>query len=78
MKTLPHSSPSFERRFTLYEEGETTSIQANGSSIRELSLLERLARGRVKSAVSENLSKLKDLLQEGRVVLKTADKLLCS
>jgi hypothetical protein len=29
-----------------------------------------LARGRVKSAVFENLTKLKELLQEGRVVLQ--------
>jgi hypothetical protein len=33
-------------------------------------ILERLARGRVKSAVAENLAKLKELLEEGRVVLQ--------
>jgi hypothetical protein len=27
VKTLPRSSPSFERRFTLYEEGDTTRIR---------------------------------------------------
>jgi uncharacterized membrane protein len=71
VKTLPHSSPSFERRFTLYEEGETTSIRDQWKlDTGRPALLERLARGRVKSAVSENLSKLKDLLQEGRVVLQ--------
>jgi uncharacterized membrane protein len=71
VKTSPQSSPSFERRFTLYEEGDTTRIRDQwkldtGRPV----LLERLARGRVKSAVSENLSKLKELLQEGRVVLQ--------
>jgi len=71
VKTSPQSSPSFERRFTLYEEGDTTRIRDQwkldtGRPV----LLERLARGRVKSAVSENLSKLKELLREGRVVLQ--------
>jgi uncharacterized membrane protein len=70
-KTLPQSSPSFERRFTLYEEGETTRIRDQWKlDTGRPALLERLARGRVKSAVSENLSKLKELLQEGRVVLQ--------
>jgi len=27
LKTVPQSSPSFERRFTLYEEGDTTRIR---------------------------------------------------
>ena len=71
VKTLPQSSPSFERRFTLYEEGETTRIRDQWKlDTGKPALLERLARGRVKSAVSENLSKLKELLQEGRVVLQ--------
>ena len=71
VKTLPQSSPSFERRFTLYEEGETTRIRDQWKlDTGRPALLERLARGRVKSAVSENLSKLKELLQEGRVVLQ--------
>jgi len=71
VKTLPQSSPSFERRFTLYEEGDTTRIRDQWKlDTGRPALLERLARGRVKSAVSENLSKLKELLQEGRVVLQ--------
>jgi uncharacterized membrane protein len=71
LKTLPQSSPSFERRFTLYEEGETTRIRDQWKlDTGRPALLERLARGRVKSAVSENLSKLKELLQKGRVVLQ--------
>jgi predicted DNA-binding protein (UPF0251 family) len=71
VKTLPQSSPSFERRFTLYEEGETTRIRDQWKlDTGRPALLEWLARGRVKSAVSENLSKLKELLQEGRVVLQ--------
>jgi len=71
VKTVPQSSPSFERRFTLYEEGDTTRIRDQWKlDTGRPALLERLARGRVKSAVSENLSKLKELLQEGRVILQ--------
>ncbi len=71
VKTLPQSSPSFERRFTLYEEGDTTRIRDQWKlDTGRPALLERLARGRVKSAVSENLTKLKELLQDRRVVLQ--------
>jgi len=71
VKTLPQSSPSFERRFTLYEEGNTTRIRDEwkldtGRPV----VLEKLAGGRVKSAVAENLAKLQELLEEGRVVLQ--------
>ena len=71
VKTLPQSSPRFERRFTLYEEGNTTRIRDEwkldtGRPV----VLEKLAGGRVKSAVAENLAKLKELLEEGRVVLQ--------
>jgi uncharacterized membrane protein len=70
VKTLPHSSPSFERRFTLYEEGDTTRIRDQWKLDTGMpALLERLARGRAKSAVAENLAKLKELLEEGRVIL---------
>ena len=71
VKTLPQSSPSFERRFTLYEEGDATRIRDQWKlDTGRPALLERLARGTVKSAVSENLTKLKELLQEGWVVLQ--------
>jgi uncharacterized membrane protein len=71
VKTLPQSSPSFERRFTLYEEGETTRIRDQWKlDTGRPALLEWLARGRVKSAVSEDLTKLKELLQDRRVVLQ--------
>ena len=71
VKTLPQSYPSIERSFTLYEEGETTRIRDQWKlDTGRPALLERLARGRVKAGVSENLSKLKELLQEGRVVLQ--------
>jgi uncharacterized membrane protein len=71
VKTLPQSSPSFERRFTLYEEGDTTRVRDEWKlDTGRPAVLERLARGRVKSAVAENLAKLKGLLEEGRVILQ--------
>ena len=71
VRTPPHSSPSFERKFTLYEEGDTTHIRDEWKLDTGMPvLLERLARGRVKSAVAENLAKLKGLLEEGQVVLQ--------
>jgi uncharacterized membrane protein len=71
VKTLPQSSPSFERTFTLYEERDTTRIRDEWKlDTGRHAVLERLARGRIKSAVAENLAKLKELLEEGRVVLQ--------
>jgi uncharacterized membrane protein len=71
VKTLPHSSPSFERKFTLYEEGDTTRIRDEWKlDTGRPAVLEKLAGGRVKSAVAENLAKLKELLEEGWVVLQ--------
>jgi carbon monoxide dehydrogenase subunit G len=71
VKTLPQSSLSFERRFTLYEEGDTTQIRDEWKlDTGRPAVLERLAHGRIKSAVAENLAKLKELLEEGRVVLQ--------
>jgi uncharacterized membrane protein len=71
MKTLPQSSPDLEMRFALYEEGDTTRVRDEWKlDTGRHALLERLAGGRVKSAVAENLAKLKELLEEGRVVLQ--------
>jgi hypothetical protein len=71
VKTLPQSSPSFERRFTLYEEGDTTRLRDQWKlDAGRPAVLERLAGGRVKSAVAENLAKPKELLEEGWVVLQ--------
>jgi hypothetical protein len=55
----------------LYEEGDTTPIRDQWKlDTGRPAPLERLAQGRVKAAVSENLRKLKELLQEGQVVLQ--------
>lgn len=71
VKTSPQSSPSFERRFTLFEEGNTTRIRDEWKlDTGRSAILERITGGRVKGAVAENLAKLKELLEEGRVVLQ--------
>ena len=71
VKTLPQSSPRFERKLALYGEGNTTQVRDQWKlDTGRPAVLERLARGRVKSAVAENLAKLKELLEEGRVVLQ--------
>jgi uncharacterized membrane protein len=75
VKTLPQSSPGLEMRFVLYEEGESTRIRDEwkldtGWPV----LLERLGAHRVKSAVAENLTKLKELLETGQAVLQDGRK----
>lgn len=69
--TSPQSSPRLEMTFTLYDEGGTTRIRDEWKLDTGLpALLERLGSGRVKSAVADNLAKLKELLERGRVVLQ--------
>jgi uncharacterized membrane protein len=78
VKTLPRSSPSFERRFTLYEEGNTTRVRDEWKlDTGRPAILEKLAGRRVKSAVADNLAKLKELLEEGRVVLQDGSQSYC-
>jgi len=70
-KTLPQSTPSLEMRFTLYQEGTTTQIRDEWRLETKLPApVEWLGAGRIKSAAAENLKKLKELLEEGRVVLQ--------
>ena len=72
VKTLPQSSLKFERRFTLQAEGSTTHIVDEWAELvmGKPALIEKLAAGRVKSAVAENLGKLKELLETGSVALQ--------
>ena len=71
VKTLPPSSPSLEMRFTLYEERNTTLIRDEWRLDSGWPApLEWLGTGRIKSAVAENLTKLKELLEEGQVILQ--------
>ncbi len=71
VKTLPHSSPSLEMTLTLYEEGNTTRIRDEWRLDSGWPApVEWLGAGRIKSAVAENLTKLKELLEKGQVVLQ--------
>ena len=70
-KTLPQSFPGLEMTLTLYEEGNITRVRDEWQLESGLPApLEWLGGGRIKSAVAENLSKLKELLEEGQVVLQ--------
>jgi uncharacterized membrane protein len=75
VRTLPGSSPQFERRFTLDAKGRTTQIIDEWKlDTGRPALIEKLAVGKVKSAVAENLSKLKELLETGSVTLQDGRK----
>lgn len=71
IKTLPQSSPDFEMRFRLHSEGDKTRIQDEWKLDTGLpALMEKLAAGKIKAAVAENLTKLKELLEVGEVMLQ--------
>jgi len=72
VKTLPESSLQFERRFTLQAEGSTTHLIDEWEELvtGKPAFIEKLAVGRVKSAIAENLGKLKELLETGSVALQ--------
>lgn len=75
VKTLPGSSLQFERQFTLEAKGRTTRIIDKWKlDTGQPRLIEKLAAGRIKSAVSENLNKLRELLETGSVTLKNGNK----
>lgn len=71
LKTIPPSTPELEMRFTLLPEGEHTKVIDEWKlDTGKPALLERLFARQVKSAVKENLGKLKELLETGRVTLQ--------
>ena len=71
LKTIPPSTPELEMRFTLLPEGDRTKVIDEWKlDTGRPALLERLSSGRVKSAVKENLDKLKELLETGHVTLQ--------
>ena len=71
VKTLPGESPQLEMRFILQPEGDSTRVRDVWKlDTGRPAILEKLAAGRVKTAVAENLSKLKQLLEKGSVVLQ--------
>jgi hypothetical protein len=71
IKTLPGSSPHLEMQFTLQADGSETLIRDHWRlETGKPSLIEKLGAGQVKSAVAQNLMKLKELLEAGRVTLQ--------
>jgi uncharacterized membrane protein len=71
VKTLPHSRPAFEMRFTFEPVAGGTSILDEWKlDTGQPGLLEKLGAGKVKQAVKENLTKLKELLETGSVQLQ--------
>jgi uncharacterized membrane protein len=76
VKTLPASSLQFERRFTLQAQGNKTHIIDKWDELKtgKPALIEKLAARKVRSAVAENLSKLKELLETGSVTLQDGRK----
>ncbi len=75
VKTLPQSSPQLEMRFTLRAQGTLTHVKDQWKlDTGRPALIEKLAAGRVKSAVAENLRKLKELLEGGNAILQDGRK----
>lgn len=71
VQTIPPSSPAFERRLTLADEGGSTWLRDEWKlDTGWPGLLEKLAAGGIKSAVAANLAKIKELLEAGQVVLQ--------
>lgn len=71
LKTLPGESPRLEMRFVFRSERNLTHVRDLWKlDTGRTAILERLAGGKVKSAVAENLSKLKQLLEQGKVILQ--------
>lgn len=71
VQTLPRSRPQFEMRFRFERAGQGTRVIDTWKlDTGRPAILERLAAGRVKAAVKENLMKLKELLETGSVRLQ--------
>ena len=71
VQTLPGSSLSLEMTLMLHEQGDATLVQDEWKLKSGLPpAMEWFGAGRIKSAAAENLVKLKELLEEGQVVLQ--------
>lgn len=71
IKTTPDSSPQFVMKFSLQSENGATVVKDEWQlETGQPALLERLAAWKIKSAVAENLNKLKQLLEAGKVTLQ--------
>lgn len=73
VETLPGSEPAFTMDFRFEaanDGGETRLLDAWELDTGRPRLLERLAAGQIRRAVRDNLEKLKQLLENGRVTLQ--------
>ena len=71
LETVPPSKPELKRWMAFEDNnGKTRLIDRWRLESDQPTLLQHLARGKVKSAVKENLLKLKELLEQGHVVLQ--------
>jgi uncharacterized protein YndB with AHSA1/START domain len=71
IRTSPNSTLQLEMQFTFYEQAGATRLRDVWKLDTGLPTpLEWLGARRVRSAVAENLAKLKELLEEGQVVLQ--------
>jgi uncharacterized membrane protein len=71
VETVPPSKPELRRSMTFERINDKTRVIDRWRlDSGQPALLQTLARGRVKSAVKDNLLKLKELLENGHVVLQ--------
>ena len=71
VKTIAGDSPQFEIKFDLIKEnGSTRLVDEWVLDTGQPAILERLALGKIRSAVADNLAKLKELLETGKTTLQ--------
>lgn len=71
VETIPPSKPEFTRRMEFSEEkGMTLLVDRWQLDTGHPGFLQKIAAGRVKSGVEENLGKLKELLETGQTTLQ--------
>jgi hypothetical protein len=71
IEAIPPSKPVFRREMNFIgNDGTTTIVDSWSLDLGLPGLIERFSKGRVRSAVNENLHKLKELLENGRVTLQ--------
>jgi uncharacterized membrane protein len=71
VKTIPPSKPELERWMTFEEiNGKTRILDRWKLDTGHPGILQALSKGRVKSAVKDNLARLKELLETGSVTLQ--------
>jgi uncharacterized membrane protein len=77
LRTIPPSTPELERTMILERDEDRTQILDRWKlDTGHLGILQMLAKGRVRSAVEENLGKLKELLEQGSVTLQDGRQVL--